>query len=87
MDTVTLVLRVPLEELVFLNGLLETYDDLAVVKTLDPPAGIVALLVSPGMRETAERVLDSLAGELKIERLDPADPSIVPLLEKIHALA
>jgi hypothetical protein len=87
MDTVNILLRMPREDILFLNGLLETYDDLTVTKTLDPSSGLVVLMTSPGREGTVRSILESLAGEVGLEILDPADPAVVPFLDKIHALA
>jgi hypothetical protein len=85
-DTVDILIRVPREEIVALSGLLETYDDLALAKTLDPATGLAVLMTGPGQEETLRALLDSLAREYRITLADPSAPDVAPFLEKIHAL-
>lgn len=85
-DTVSLYLRVPREELVYLNALLESYDDLGVIRTLDPAAGVAVLMVSPGQAETARALLVSLAGETGLEILQPDESELARWGEQIYEL-
>jgi hypothetical protein len=89
-DAPVILLRVAREDLAFLNGLLETYDDLAVIRTLDPPRGLAALMVSPGEEETVRGLLESLArdGEARFEVLAEPDEATLNLAHRtLHALA
>jgi hypothetical protein len=47
-DTTRVLLRLAPAQIVDLHTFIEGYDDLAVLRTLDPAAGIVEILVSPG---------------------------------------
>ncbi len=53
----------------FFRFILEGYDNLAILRTLDAAHGLVALDVPPGRRAEAAVLLDALAEEL---RLTPA---------------
>ena len=44
-------------EIYFLRFILEGYDGLAVVTTLQPKAGLVQISVAPGCEEDLERIL------------------------------
>ena len=55
-DTTRVVLRLAPTGIVDLHCIIEGYDDLAVLRTLDPAAGLVEILVSPG----AEREFEDL---------------------------
>lgn len=86
LDTENIFIRVHPGELVFLNGLLESYDDLAVVKTLAPADGVAVVMASPGGGTTVRAVLDSVANEVGLEYLNPEGRQLEAYLEKIHAL-
>ena len=62
-DTTRVVLRLAPRQIVDLHALIEGYDDLAVLRTLDGPAGIVEILVSPGAEEEFEQLRQALCRE------------------------
>ncbi len=65
--------RIDRREIHFLRFILEGYDGLAVVRTVDPREGLVVLHVSPGgEREVAEIVAD-VQREIKIEPVSLAE--------------
>ena len=73
MDTLTLYYRLDPRNIVLLKSLLEGHEGFCVLRTHDPHAGIVQLLVSPDFREELEALLGSLSKQLWLEPL--ADPS------------
>ena len=86
MDTVNIFLRVPAKELVFLCGLIESFDDLAVIKTLDPASWIAVVMTPPESVGTVSRLLDSVAGEIGLELLPEGDRLSSLFEEKIYGL-
>lgn len=86
-DTVHLYLRVPRRELVFLNGLLESFDDLTVVKTLDAAAGIVVMMTTPSQETLLRRVLEAAAAETGLEIIEPDAADLARYESLIHAPA
>lgn len=62
-------LRVPPEQIVYLKFILESYDGLGVVRTLDPEAAIIVVLALADTEAEADRLLESLGREIRIERL------------------
>ncbi len=86
MDTVNIFLRVPRKELVFLCGLIESFDDLAVIKTLGPVSGVVVVMTPPESAGTISRLLDSVAGEVGLERLTGEERLSSLFEEKIYGL-
>jgi hypothetical protein len=85
-DTVSLYLRVAREELVYLNGLLETYDDLGVLRTLDAGEGIAIFMAGPDQEETARALLDSLAAETGLELIQPDEAQRERWEEQVYEL-
>ena len=65
--------RVDRRRIAYLKFILEAYDGLAVVSTLDPEAGIIVLHISPGCEPDVERILQDLKRYIMME---PAPPPI-----------
>lgn len=62
-DTTRVLLRLAPAQIVDLHTFIEGYDDLAVLRTLDPAAGIVEILVSPGSETEFENLRLALCRE------------------------
>lgn len=63
--------RVDRTQIAWLRFLLEGYDGIAVLETLDPAAGRVVLHVAPGCETDLRDLLDALKGEFPMTRLAP----------------
>jgi hypothetical protein len=63
----TLCLRLEPTQIHFFRFVLEGYEGLAVVTTLDPASGLVRLSVAAGGEADMARVLEALGPELHIE--------------------
>ena len=63
------VYRVDPYEIHYLKFILEAYDGLATLTTLDPQAGVVQLAVPPGSSRSLEALMEALRQELKLERV------------------
>ncbi len=59
--------RVDRREIAFIRFILEAYDGLAVVKTLDPEAGLVEFQIAPGCEPDLERILCDLGQHIMME--------------------
>ena len=53
----------------FLRFLLEAYEGVAVLTTLDQIAGLVVLLIAPGRETEASQLVDQLREEIMIEQV------------------
>lgn len=62
-DATRVLLRLAPAQIVDLHAFIESYDDLAVLRTLDAGAGLVELFVSPGAEEQFERLRLALCRE------------------------
>jgi len=71
--TVTTYYRVDRKEISYLKFIVEAYDGIAVVTTIDPVEGVIALRVAPGCEGTAERLIKDLGKELMIERVEKTE--------------
>ena len=80
MDTVHLLLRTPRRNIVLLCSIIEAYEGVAVVRTVDPAQGLLELLVAPAFCATALTLLHALAQEMELCLIDTgeADSSSPP---------
>jgi len=69
MDTVQWYFKVNREDIAYLKFVLESYEGLGVLRTVDPRSGIVEVMVPPGLEEDMEMVLKGLRDEISIERI------------------
>ena len=69
METNRLYYRVDRHQINFIRFIYEAYDGLAVVTTLDAAKGHIGLAVAPGCEILAQRIMEDLAGRIKIEAM------------------
>ena len=62
-EAARLLLAVPPPEIAYFHAVLEGYDDLAVMRTLDPREGLIEVFVSPGADEVFAGLLAALRDE------------------------
>ena len=85
-DTANIFIRLPGKDLVFLCGLMESYDDLGIIKTLDPAAGIAVIMTSLQGEGTVREILNSVADEVGLEILGEEKRLNALFREKIYGL-
>ena len=66
-ETIKRYYRVDRREIAFIKFILEAYDGLAVLETLDPMAGMVVFHIAPGCEAEVDAVLQDLKKEILIE--------------------
>lgn len=69
---VRLYYRVDRREIHYLKFILEGYDGLAVMRTVDPQAGLVVLHVPEGCENDVRAIVDDLKGHIRIEASEVA---------------
>jgi hypothetical protein len=67
MKTTARKYRVDRRQIAFLRFILDAYDGIAVVTTLDPDAGIVVLRIPPGCDREVDMILQAIGREILIE--------------------
>jgi hypothetical protein len=72
MDTISLFIQIPPREIAYLSFILESYEGVAVARTIDPHEGLVEVMVSPHLREELDAILTDLAQEFPIQEVSPA---------------
>lgn len=60
METIRHAYLVDREEINYLRITLESYDGMAVVRTLDPNKAEIEIMISPGCEEIIHKILESL---------------------------
>jgi hypothetical protein len=75
MRTVELLYRVDRHRISLLKFIFEAYEGLAVISTLDPAGGVIALRVAPGCEQTAIEVIMDLGRSFLVE---PSAPGTAP---------
>ena len=63
------IYRVDPYEIHYLKFILEAYEGLATLTTLDPDQGLVQLAVPPGCKRSLEALIEALGQEMELERL------------------
>lgn len=76
MDVERLLLRTPRPNIVRLCALLEGYEGMAVLRTIDAAQGLLELLVAPAFRGTMQQILQSLGDEVELDLLDSEQPAL-----------
>lgn len=61
--------RVEPFEIHYLKFILEAYEGLATLTTLDSEKGLIQLAVPPGSKESLESLLEALGREMVLERV------------------
>jgi len=67
LETTKKYFRVDRKDIAYLRFIFEAYDGVAVVRTVDPEAGVIVLHISPGCEADVERILQNLKGDMIIE--------------------
>lgn len=71
METIQKYFRVQRKNIAFLKFVLEAYDGVAVMRTLESHEGVVELMIAPDFEREVTEILDSLRGEFEVQPIDP----------------
>lgn len=69
-DSIQIQVEIDKKDIAFIVGLMESYDDFAVVRTVDQKRGLIELLCSPDYVPEVRRLLDSLKNEMDLRVLE-----------------
>ncbi len=67
--TVKRYYRVDRGQIHFLKFVLEGYDGIAVLTTIDPREGLVVLQIGPGCQSMVDMIIQDLQRHIRIERM------------------
>jgi hypothetical protein len=77
MDTFSILIQIPPHEIAYLSFILESYEGVAIARTIDPHQGLMELMVSPDYQEEIKEILKDLSRQFPIKELNLA-ASIIP---------
>ena len=66
-NTVTRLYRIDRRQIHFLKFVLEGYDGVAVLRTIDPKEGLVVLHVGPGSQGIVDMIIADLQESMRLE--------------------
>jgi len=64
MDSIQWQVEVDKKDIAYIVSIFEGYDDLAVVRTLDPTRGLIELMISPDLLEDVRQLTEALSKEI-----------------------
>ncbi|MDP2644263.1 MAG: DUF4911 domain-containing protein [Desulfobacterales bacterium] len=70
METTKKYYRVERREISFLKFIIEAYDNMAIIRTVDSAQGVIALHISPGCETAVAMILNDLRNDILIEEVD-----------------
>ena len=70
LETIKKYYQIDRREISFLKFILEAYDGLAVLTTVDSEKGIVVLNIAPGCEADVEMILQDLKKNVMIEKIN-----------------
>jgi hypothetical protein len=74
METVQVLFRAPRRNIVRLCSIIEGYEGVAILRTVNATQGLLELLVAPAFHDTARALLHALAPEMELQVLDVTPP-------------
>jgi hypothetical protein len=70
LETIRKIIRVDRREICFIKFILEAYEGIATMTTIDARQGIVLLRIAPGCEKEVEAVLRDLGEDIMIDVFD-----------------
>jgi len=67
-ETIKQRYRVDRREIAFIRFIVEAYDGLAIVTTLDPETGLIEFRIAPGCEQDVEMILQDLKSDIMMEK-------------------
>ncbi|MGD2125593.1 MAG: DUF4911 domain-containing protein [Desulfobacteraceae bacterium] len=67
MKTIRRIYRVDRREIIYLRVIIESYDGMAIVRTVDPNEALIELQISPGCENLVLALLDDLKEKEALE--------------------
>ncbi|MDY0096037.1 MAG: DUF4911 domain-containing protein [Candidatus Vecturithrix sp.] len=67
MDTIAYRAVIEKTQIGYLNSIIESYEGIAAVRTLDAPAGILELWIAPAFEDLVTTIMVNLAEEIGLQ--------------------
>jgi hypothetical protein len=69
-DLVAVYVRLPPEDIAYLKFVLESYEMVGFLRTIDPQAATLAVFLVPGFAEVGRAILEAVSGEIPLTVID-----------------
>lgn len=69
-ETTRRVFRIDRRQISFVKFILEAYDNVAVMSTLDPRQALVQVIIAPGCERIVDGIMAGLGGEVGVVPVD-----------------
>ena len=70
LNSIQWLLEVDKKEIAYIVSVFEGYDNLAVVRTVDPSQSIIELIISPDYLEDTKQLINALSKEIYIKKIE-----------------
>ncbi|MFH1076783.1 MAG: DUF4911 domain-containing protein [Pseudomonadota bacterium] len=68
-ETTRKIYRIDRCQIHFLKFILEGYDSMAIMRTIDPSKGMVEIFIAPGCEEDVDLILQNLSQEIMLKEV------------------
>jgi Domain of unknown function (DUF4911) len=72
-DLIEIYVRLRPRDIAYLKFIFESYETVGFLRTIDPHAATLMVLLVPDFAEVGERILDSVSREITLERIARPD--------------
>ena len=69
-DSIQWLLEVNKKEIAYIVSVFEGYDNLAIVRTVDPEQSIIELIISPDYLEDTSQLVHALSKEVYVKKIE-----------------
>jgi hypothetical protein len=76
LKTIQHVYRIDRHAIALVKFIIEAYDNLVVMSTLDAREGIVGLAIAPGCQDQVDGIMAGLAAEIDMVRIEPPPAAV-----------
>ena len=73
-DSIQWQVEVDKKDIAYIVSVFEGYENLAVVRTIDPSRGLIELMISPDFLEDTRKLIDALSREIPVRLLEKGKP-------------
>ena len=67
MESVRIKVKISKKDIIYIDGLFESYENFGIVTTIDPKEGVVELLISPSFLTETKELLEALKKEIGLQ--------------------
>ncbi len=69
LKTITRYYRIDRRAICLLKFILESYDGIGTMSTVDPRKGVISVHIAPGCEPDVEAIIEEMRGEVRLEDL------------------